>query len=74
MLSFAFFAGTVATVNPCGFALLRAYLARRLGSGERPAPTPDAVARAIGVGGITTVGFVFVSGRSVRRSRSAPGS
>ena len=31
-VSFAFVAGTVATVNPGGFALLPAYLARRVGA------------------------------------------
>ncbi len=29
-LAFAFMIGSIATVNPCGFALLPAYLARRL--------------------------------------------
>lgn len=34
-LGFAFAAGAVATVNPCGFALLPAYLARQLGRAPR---------------------------------------
>src|SRR5919198_3498211 len=61
-LSFAFFAGTVATVNPCGFALLPAYLARRLGADEGVRGAPEAVAHALAVGAITSVGFVFVFG------------
>jgi cytochrome c biogenesis protein CcdA len=35
-ISFAFLAGSIATVNPCGFALLAAYLGRRLGSEDTP--------------------------------------
>ena len=61
-LSFAFVAGTVATVNPCGFALLPAYLARRIGSGEETRRGADAVARALLVGAVTTVGFMVVFG------------
>lgn len=61
-LSFAFVAGTVATVNPCGFALLPAYLARRLGTEERAERGADAVARALVVGGVTSAGFLVVFG------------
>jgi cytochrome c-type biogenesis protein len=49
-------------VNPCGFALLPAYLARRLGSGEESQRVSDAVARALLVGGVTAVGFLLVFG------------
>lgn len=59
-LSFAFFAGALATVNPCGFALLPAYLARRLGSDDVSRQGSDGVARALIVGGVTTVGFLLV--------------
>jgi cytochrome c-type biogenesis protein len=59
-LSFAFVAGTVATVNPCGFALLPAYLARRIGSSDGTRSGADAVARALLVGAVTTAGFVLV--------------
>ena len=59
-LTFAFFAGTLATVNPCGFALLPAYLVRRLGSADESRRGGDAVARALGVGGVTTAGFLLV--------------
>ena len=61
-LSFAFVAGTVATVNPCGFALLPAYLARRIGSDEQQRRTSEAVARALLVGAVTTAGFMVVFG------------
>ncbi len=59
-ITFAFVAGTVATVNPCGFALLPAYLARRLGSDDGARRRADAVARALLVGAVTTAGFVLV--------------
>lgn len=61
-VSFAFVAGTVATVNPCGFALLPAYLARRLGTEGGSKRSADAVSRALLVGAITTGGFMLVFG------------
>lgn len=61
-LSFAFVAGTVATVNPCGFALLPAYLARRIGTEDETRRGADAVARALLVGAVTTAGFMVVFG------------
>ncbi len=61
-LSFAFVAGTVATVNPCGFALLPAYLARRVGVEDGTRRGADAVSRALLVGGATTAGFLLVFG------------
>ncbi len=61
-VSFAFVAGTVATVNPCGFALLPAYLARRVGVEDGARPSADAVSRALLVGGVTTAGFMLVFG------------
>ncbi len=60
-LTFAFIAGTVATANPCGFALLPAYVARQLApSAEQD--RSDAVARALAIGALTTVGFLLVFG------------
>lgn len=53
-------AGTVATVNPCGFALLPAYLARRIGGEDGDRRGADAVARALVIGAVTTAGFVLV--------------
>ncbi len=62
-LSFAFVAGTVATVNPCVFALLPAYLPRRLGAEDGSQRRgADAVSRALLVGGVTTAGFLLVFG------------
>jgi len=61
-LSFSFVAGTVATVNPCGFALLPAYLARRLGAEERRRGVAEGIVRALLVGGVTSLGFLLVFG------------
>lgn len=58
-LGLAFAAGAVATVNPCGFALLPAYLARRLGSDDGRTGG-EALARALAVGAVTSVGFLLV--------------
>jgi cytochrome c biogenesis protein CcdA len=60
---YPFMAGAVATANPCGFALLPAYIARRLGAdtgGDEK--TPDGVFRAIALGGAATLGFVLIFG------------
>jgi len=61
-IAFAFMAGAIATANPCGFALLPAYFARRLGIGndDRTRDTAGALLRAFAVGAITTVGFLLV--------------
>lgn len=60
-LGFPFLLGAIATVNPCGFALLPAYLARRLGAdGSGVSGTGDALLRAFAVGAATTAGFVVV--------------
>lgn len=54
-------AGMAATVNPCGFALLPAYLSAFLGS-EHRAGGAGAVARALAVSAALTAGFVVVFG------------
>jgi cytochrome c-type biogenesis protein len=64
-LALGYAAGMLAAFNPCGFALLPAYLAFFLGAddagaGGRPRPRP--VAGALAVGGAVTVGFVVVFG------------
>lgn len=58
----AFGAGMVATINPCGFAMLPAYLSYFLGSGEGDATGSAGrnVARAAVVGAAVTLGFVAV--------------
>ncbi|MGH9137988.1 MAG: cytochrome c biogenesis CcdA family protein [Acidimicrobiales bacterium] len=62
-LALAFTAGLVATVNPCGFAMLPAYLSWYLGSDDSaPAALPDRLARALLVGGTVSAGFLVVFG------------
>jgi cytochrome c-type biogenesis protein len=53
-------AGMAATVNPCGFALLPAYLAAFLGDGDQQGAR--AVPRAFAVSAAVTAGFVAVFG------------
>jgi cytochrome c-type biogenesis protein len=54
-------AGMVATVNPCGFAMLPAYLSTFVGLDQR-ANRLGAVARALAVASVLTAGFVTVFG------------
>ena len=54
-------AGMAATVNPCGFALLPAYLSAFLGSEHRSGGA-GAVGRALAVSAALTAGFVVVFG------------
>ncbi len=61
--AFAFMAGAIATANPCGFALLPAYFARRLGTDTAcDGDKLDAVVRAFAVGAVTTCGFLVMFG------------
>jgi cytochrome c-type biogenesis protein len=59
-LALAFTAGMVATVNPCGFAMLPAYLAFFLGLEGADDDDRAGVARALAVGAAVTLGFVAV--------------
>lgn len=62
-LGVAFAAGLVATLNPCGFAMLPAYLSFFLGlTGDEAEASPgDAtVLRALAVGGVVSLGFLVV--------------
>lgn len=65
-LAYAFGVGMVATFNPCGFAMLPAYLSYFLGlEGEQPegSSTADAsILRALAVGASMTAGFLVVFG------------
>ncbi len=62
-LGYAFGAGMVAAVNPCGFALLPAYLGRYLGdSGGNHASVRRRLIRALSVSGMITAGFVLLFG------------
>jgi cytochrome c-type biogenesis protein len=58
-LALALGAGTLAAVNPCGFALLPAYLSLLL-VGDDPASGPRAVGRALGLTAAMTLGFAAV--------------
>lgn len=64
-LGFAFVAGMVSTFNPCGFAMLPAYLGLylRVNEQEGAAATPARrLGRALLVGGTVTAGFVVLFG------------
>jgi len=65
-LGFAFGAGMVSAVNPCGFAMLPAYLGLFLGhdEGEEEAATSTRtrLGKALVVGGTVTLGFVALFG------------
>lgn len=63
--AFAFIAGMVATVNPCGFAMLPAYLGLYLGTAESGATntnTAHRLGRALVIGLVVTAGVVFLFG------------
>ncbi len=59
LVALAFGAGTLAAVNPCGFALLPAYLSL-LVLGDRSRSRPQAVVRALWLSGSMTLGFAGV--------------
>lgn len=64
-LGFAFAAGMASAVNPCGFAMLPAYLGLYLGSNDQSQQTAQPVrqlGRALLVGGLVTAGFVVLFG------------
>ncbi len=62
-IALAFAAGMVATLNPCGFAMLPAYLSYFMGLDEGDQPTRiGALRTALTVGGIVSLGFLVVFG------------
>ena len=64
-LGFAYAAGMVSAVNPCGFVMLPAYLGLYLGVNEKDAVKMHPlfhVFRALKVGGSVTMGFVVLFG------------
>ena len=64
-LGFAFGAGLVASVNPCGFAMLPAYLALYMGSTAETEHQANVVVRlgkAVLVGAVVTLGFIVLFG------------
>ena len=62
-LALALSAGVVTAFNPCGFAMLPAYVSYFVGStGEERAPLPNRLLRAAVVGALVTLGFITVFG------------
>lgn len=65
-IAFAFTAGLIAIVNPCGFAMLPAYLSYFLGVESRSdggtANPSAAVLRALATGAVVSLGFLAVFG------------
>ncbi len=61
LLLYAFSAGMVATVNPCGFAMLPAFISFYLATEDSaPQSSVRALLRALYVGGTVTAGFVLL--------------
>jgi cytochrome c biogenesis protein CcdA len=64
-VGYAFGAGMVASVNPCGFFLLPAYMSYQLGVDEEGFYESSSVRRllrALALGGTATIGFVILFG------------
>ena len=62
-LAVAFAAGLIAIMNPCGFAMLPAYLSYFMGKGDQAEATrPEALRRALVVGGVTSLSFLLIFG------------
>jgi cytochrome c-type biogenesis protein len=59
-LTVAFTAGMLATFNPCGFAMLPAYLSYFLGLEDASPDAGTSIFRAIGVGAVVSAGFLAV--------------
>lgn len=62
-LGYAFAAGMIASVNPCGFFLLPSYVSYHLGTNEagfEKSPVAPRMGRALLLGGVATLGFVIV--------------
>jgi cytochrome c-type biogenesis protein len=61
--AFAFTAGLVATLNPCGFAMLPAYLSYFLGlEADVEVAAGSSAVRAVQVGAVVSAGFLLVFG------------
>src|SRR6476661_8888410 len=60
---YAFGAGMVAAVNPCGFVMLPAYLSLYLGLREADfasRPAAERILRGVAVGGAVSMGFIVL--------------
>ena len=62
VLALAFGAGMVATVNPCGFAMLPAYLSYFMGIQDEGKSRAATLRSALVVGGVVSLGFLVVFG------------
>ncbi len=62
VLALAFGAGMVATVNPCGFAMLPAYLSYFMGIQDEGRSRAATLRAALVVGGVVSFGFLVVFG------------
>jgi cytochrome c biogenesis protein CcdA len=63
VLFFSFSAGSIAFINPCGIAMLPAYVSYYLGSsGPEGRVTPRAILKGALLGGAATLGFMAVFG------------
>ena len=60
-VAFAFGAGVVAAFNPCGAAMLPAYIGYQLGDAGNTSDPMKALFRGIYLGGVATVGFLIFS-------------
>ncbi len=60
-VAFAFGAGIVAAFNPCGAAMLPAYIGYQLGDTTYTADPLKALVRGFYLGGVVTAGFVLLS-------------
>ena len=58
-VAFAFGAGMVAAFNPCGAAMLPAYVGYQLSIGAETSNPLSAVMRGFYLGGVVTAGFVI---------------
>lgn len=62
-IGYAFAAGMVASVNPCGFFMLPSYVSYQLGAGEGSSGdggVPGRLAKALALGAVATLGFVLI--------------
>ncbi|MBI4280126.1 MAG: cytochrome c biogenesis protein CcdA [Armatimonadetes bacterium] len=63
LLSLAFSAGMIATLNPCGFAMLPAYVSYYLGREDVPQPSPaNGLLRGLAGGLVMTTGVLCALG------------